>query len=158
MTFHWDLRCKNIKMWLEFVTSPNNKVVMSNLLVDFNNISNSAIHIKEMSICRITCNIYLLVLEDSLAKSQNNISTQWKSKMNSSKSTPQSSKHPFIIKNCMQKYLNILFRPNGDVEWDMACVSILHSSQWTTRNFFFTNLPKNSYWSFRSFFITNKLN
>jgi hypothetical protein len=56
--------------------------------------------------------------------------------MNSSKSTPQSSKHPLIKKNYMQKCLNLLFRPNGDVEGDIACVSILQSSQWATRQFF----------------------
>jgi hypothetical protein len=36
-------------------------------------------------------------------------------KLNSSKSTSQSSKHPLMKKFQMQKYLNHKFRPDGEI-------------------------------------------
>jgi hypothetical protein len=49
-------------------------------------------------------------------------------KLNSSKSIAKNSKHTLIKKIHIQKYLNLKFKPNGEVRSHIAYVSILHSS------------------------------
>ncbi len=47
-------------------------------------------------------------------------------KLNSSKSTMQSSEHPFLKKIYMQKYLNHKFMLDGEVGKHIVCANILH--------------------------------
>jgi hypothetical protein len=48
-------------------------------------------------------------------------------KLNSSKATTQSSKHPFLKKIYMQKYPNCRFRSDGKLDEHIVCANILHS-------------------------------
>jgi hypothetical protein len=51
-------------------------------------------------------------------------------KLNSSKSTMQTSEHPFLKKIYMQKYSNCRFRSNGKVGKHIVCANILHYFVW----------------------------
>jgi hypothetical protein len=47
-------------------------------------------------------------------------------KLNSLQSMTQSLEHPFLKKNCMQKYSNCELRLDGEVGKHILCANILH--------------------------------